>query len=138
MQDILNYRTQFYEANYDVRVLCEEGEAVREVLSKTLEAIKRFAEPLTYKSTRSEKKTGDNFLDVVLQGLAPDGGLFVPAEGIPTLTQGKVLDVFIITYMYCLLGSTMQYCLPKEQLNSINLPRNWPIVMVNDLLHSAA
>lgn len=91
MRDILGYRRQFYEKWLDVRVLCGRGETTEEVAEKVLKALDRYQnqETETYVSTRrdptesSEKKA--YFSDVVVEGLAPDGGLYVPQRGFPVL-----------------------------------------------------
>lgn len=41
MDEILTYRRQFYEKNYDIRVICEANEAVESIAAKVHEAIKR-------------------------------------------------------------------------------------------------
>ena len=47
---------------------------------------------MLYKSTRSTKKAADTSAQIIKQGLAADGGLFVP-ESIPTLTAGEILSL---------------------------------------------
>ena len=44
---------------------------------------------MLYKSTRSQEKAAASAAQVIKQGLAVDGGLFVP-ESIPTLTHGEI------------------------------------------------
>lgn len=91
MRDILGYRKQFYEKWLDVRVLCGRGETTEEVAEKVLKALERYQnhDTETYVSTRccemesSNKKT--YFSDVVVEGLATDGGLYVPRNGFPPL-----------------------------------------------------
>ena len=57
---------------------------------KVLESIKSLERRNQYVSTRQiNQGTEDTqFLDVVLEGLAEDGGLFVLGEDIPRLTLG--------------------------------------------------
>ncbi len=47
---------------------------------------------MLYKSTRSTKKAADTSAQIIKQGLAADGGLFVP-ESIPTLTASEILSL---------------------------------------------
>ena len=91
MSEILQYRKQFYEAGYDIRVTCARGDSAEEITNKVIERLKESRNDEGFTSTRekqshSEESTG--FLDVVLEGLAPDGGLYVPKRKIPHFTQG--------------------------------------------------
>ncbi|MBQ5893090.1 MAG: threonine synthase, partial [Clostridia bacterium] len=45
---------------------------------------------MLFKSTRSTEKASASAAEVIKQGLATDGGLFVP-ETIPTLTEEEIL-----------------------------------------------
>ena len=47
---------------------------------------------MLYKSTRSQEKAAASAAQVIKQGLAEDGGLFVP-ESIPALTQEELLSL---------------------------------------------
>ena len=47
---------------------------------------------MNFQSTRDEKKAKYSAAQVIKQGLADDGGLFVPDE-IPTLTEAEMLDL---------------------------------------------
>lgn len=91
MRDILEYRRQFYEKWLDVRVLCGRGETTEEVTEKVLKALERYQNhhTETYVSTRREEmelsKKKTYFSDVVVEGLATDGGLYVPQNGFPVL-----------------------------------------------------
>lgn len=91
--DVLKYRQQFYEKAYDIRILCERYESVESVAAKVMEAIENFEKPATFVSTRNVEtepgKNGFEFRDVVLQGLADDGGLFVPQGPFPKLTDAE-------------------------------------------------
>ena len=84
MDDILAYRQQFYECCYDVRVLCEENEAPESITAKVADALLAYHTTGSFVSTRGYASK-ERFNDVVLKGLAPDGGLFVP-NSIPSLT----------------------------------------------------
>ena len=52
---------------------------------------------MNFQSTRDEKKVKYSAAQVIKQGLANDGGLFVPDE-IPTLTKAEILDLCKDTY----------------------------------------
>lgn len=94
--DILKYRKQFYEGSYDVRVICERNEYPESITRKVIDSVNQLAERGVYVSTRQrdtmEEKT---FFDVVLEGLAPDGGLYVPGREIPRMTLGIYCSLFI-------------------------------------------
>jgi len=93
MSEILQYRKQFYESSYDVRVVCARGDSIEEIANKTVKRLQELKHLKGFTSTRRENSetNGANpgFLDVVLEGLAPDGGLYVPRKKIPHLTQGQ-------------------------------------------------
>ena len=97
MSDILQYRKQFYESSYDVRVTCAKGDSAEEIANKVLEKLKESRHQ-GFTSTREKypdaRETSPRFLDVVLQGLAPDGGLYVPKRKIPHFTQGNINTVY--------------------------------------------
>lgn len=107
LKDILQFRKQFYRKWYDVRVLCENGITPTAVADKVLHAVERYqdSESEALISTRSpkcddkseEKHAVKFFSDAVVEGLAPDGGLFVPVMGLPKFTAGE---------WQCLLGAT--------------------------------
>ena len=94
MEAILNYRKQFYERNYDIRVTCEKGDSAEEVTRKILQSLQEKQDHAGFTSTRQEHSDTSGkdpgFLDVVLEGLAPDRGLYVPRKPIPHFTQGKL------------------------------------------------
>ncbi|KAK2550901.1 Threonine synthase-like 1 [Acropora cervicornis] len=92
MSEILQYRKQFYESSYDVRVSCARGDSAEEIANKTLKTLKETQDEIGFISTREERAETDErpgFLDVVLEGLAPDGGLFVPRRQLPFFTEGQ-------------------------------------------------
>ncbi|XP_074938731.1 threonine synthase-like 1 isoform X2 [Phalacrocorax aristotelis] len=107
LKDILQFRKQFYKRWYDIRVLC--GDIAAEVVAeKVLDAVKRYqdSELETFISTRSnrsgrsmEKDSCKYFSDVVTEGLAPDGGLFVPERGLPKFTAGEWQSLIEATYI---------------------------------------
>uniref|UniRef100_A0A3B3U9A3 Threonine synthase like 1 n=1 Tax=Poecilia latipinna TaxID=48699 RepID=A0A3B3U9A3_9TELE len=104
MRDILLYRKQIYEKWLDVRVFCGMGDTVEEVAEKVLKAVERYLEhdEETYASTRSggsespDRKT--YFSDVVIEGLAADGGLYVPKKGFPDVPKGEWLRLISMSY----------------------------------------
>lgn len=48
MSTILDYRQQFYERHYDIRVICERNESVKSMTNKVIGAVNRY---LTEKGT---------------------------------------------------------------------------------------
>jgi len=108
LKDILQFRKQFYKRWYDIRVLCGGDVAAEVVAKKVLDAVKRYqnSELETFISTRSsgsgrrtEKDSRKFFSDVVTEGLAPDGGLFVPERGLPKFTAGEWQSLVEATYI---------------------------------------
>ncbi|XP_074689911.1 threonine synthase-like 1 isoform X3 [Strix aluco] len=108
LKDILQFRKQFYKRWYDIRVLCGGDVAAEVVAEKVLDAVKRYqnSELETFISTRSsrsgrsmEKDCHKYFSDVVTEGLAPDGGLFVPERGLPKFTAGEWQSLIEATYI---------------------------------------
>ncbi|XP_048470305.1 threonine synthase-like 1 [Rhincodon typus] len=97
MQEIFRYRQQFYHQWYDVRVLCQAGDTAEAVAVKVLDGIKRYQDSKSgiFLSTRSIDNNVEFmqnpsfFTDVVIEGMALDGGLFVPADPFPELTAGE-------------------------------------------------
>nr|XP_060638405.1 threonine synthase-like 1 [Anolis sagrei ordinatus] len=108
MNDILEFRKQFYRKWHDIRVLCEDGITAEAVADKVLHAVKRYqdSESEGFISTRSlqgSTKSKQNnstkyFSDAVIEGLAPDGGLFVPEMGLPVFTPGEWQNLLGATY----------------------------------------
>uniref|UniRef100_A0A0B6ZH84 Threonine synthase N-terminal domain-containing protein n=1 Tax=Arion vulgaris TaxID=1028688 RepID=A0A0B6ZH84_9EUPU len=87
LEEILQFRRQFYEKWYDIRVAVHEDDKADNVAEKVLKAISRFQKDRGYVSTRAAKKTKSaSFLETVLQGLADDGGLYVKAGERPTFS----------------------------------------------------
>lgn len=101
LKDILQFRKQFYKRWYDIRVLCGGNMAAEIVAEKVLDAVKRYqnSEVETYVSTRSTQKNSHKyFSDVVVEGLASDGGLFVPERGLPEFTAEEWQTLIEATY----------------------------------------
>lgn len=100
MMDILKYRKQFYEKWLDVRVLCGRGATAEEVAEKVLLALQRYQNHSseTYVSTRGDGEESANFSDVVVEGLAKDGGLYVPQNGLPVLSPREWVRLTEMSY----------------------------------------
>ncbi|XP_033100923.1 threonine synthase-like 1, partial [Anneissia japonica] len=101
MKEILAYRQQFYEKNYDVRVICERDESFDSIAEKLYQAVKRFRNRTGYVSTRGYKFPGGtsaDFNQVVIQGLAHDNGLYVPESKMPFLTMKQWQRLVEMTY----------------------------------------
>lgn len=107
MGDILQYRKRFYKKWHDFRVLCEGGDAPDAIAEKVLDGIKRYENSAseTFTSTRSicleDPKTDSakTFREVIVDGLASDGGLFVPDRGVPKLTKGEWMRLKGVDYI---------------------------------------
>ncbi|XP_036437555.1 threonine synthase-like 1 [Colossoma macropomum] len=103
MREILQYRKQFYEKWSDTRVFCGRGDSVEEVVEKVLQVLARYqeSESETFTSTRSQPGPSGGlkfFSDVVVEGLAPDGGLYVPSKGFPKLEPSEWLRLAKMSY----------------------------------------
>ncbi|XP_053323169.1 threonine synthase-like 1 [Spea bombifrons] len=105
--DILRKRKHFYKKWHDVRVLCQTGDSIEVLADKVIGAVKRYQnlESETFVSTRCTRSDlnpqKDNikyFCDAVLEGLSPDGGLYVPEKGLPELTPGEWQRLVKSTY----------------------------------------
>ncbi|NXA44708.1 THNS1 protein, partial [Nothocercus julius] len=108
LKDILQFRKQFYKRWHDIRVLCAGDSTAEAVAEKVLDAVKRYqnSESETFISTRAsrsgnskEKDSAKYFGDVVTEGLAPDGGLFVPENGLPKLSAEEWQSLIEATYV---------------------------------------
>uniref|UniRef100_A0A8B9P2H5 Threonine synthase like 1 n=1 Tax=Apteryx owenii TaxID=8824 RepID=A0A8B9P2H5_APTOW len=108
LKDILQFRKQFYKRWHDIRVLCGGEITAEAIAEKVLDAVKRYQNSKleTFISTRSirsgnckQKDSAKYFSDVVTEGLAPDGGLFVPESGFPKLTAGEWQSLIEATYV---------------------------------------
>ncbi|XP_007665938.1 threonine synthase-like 1 [Ornithorhynchus anatinus] len=108
MRDILEFRKTFYKKWYDTRVFCEAGAPPEAVANKVLLAVKRYLDihSETFISTRDiwpggGKQTGSPkyFSEAILEGLASDGGLFVPENGLPKFSRGEWESLVGATYI---------------------------------------
>lgn len=101
MSSILDYRQQFYEKSYDVRILCRENVTVDEICDKIIEKVGELKSDVGFVSTRAgdenitERRT---FSDVILQGLAEDGGLYVPGRKIPKMSTTEWQRLLPLNY----------------------------------------
>lgn len=97
MSEILKHRQQFYENSYDIRIICGEDESLESVTEKVTEAIEGTKQT-GYISTRGDNNN-KSFQDVILQGLAPDGGLYVPhRHQLPSFTLDELKRLVDISY----------------------------------------
>ncbi|XP_033746548.1 threonine synthase-like 1 isoform X2 [Pecten maximus] len=92
MESLLKYRQQFYEGSYDIRVIVEENETPESITNKIFLALSRMKTKPGYVSTRQNAKLEHrmSFSDVILKGLAPDGGLYVPAACLSVFSTGEM------------------------------------------------
>ncbi|KAK9527514.1 hypothetical protein VZT92_014071 [Zoarces viviparus] len=128
MRDILRYRKQFYERWLDVRVLCGRGVTVEEVAEKVLKAVERYRDRAaeTFVSTRSDGATASNqethFSDVVIEGLATDGGLYVPRSGFPNMAAREWLRLVDMSYPERALV-LLEQCIHPLDVSALDLRR---------------
>jgi shikimate kinase len=75
LNDILTWREHIYEKSYDIRIIIGKDETPNDIAKKILKQLEKQSK--MYESTRSGyQNNNQQFLHVVQQGLAPDGGLF--------------------------------------------------------------
>ncbi|CAL4072941.1 unnamed protein product [Meganyctiphanes norvegica] len=100
MKDLLNYRQQFYEKFYDIRILCESNESQNMICDKVITEVDRtinsnarsFVSTRSFDSNDNDAEISKNvFGDVIVKGLADDGGLYVPLQKMPIFTGGQFL-----------------------------------------------
>ena len=89
MDDLLDYRQQFYEGSYDLRVMCQEQEDPDKIANRVLKVVHDFDNHHGYTSTRGED-SGIDFNKAVLQGMAEDRGLYVPSGDLPNLSTSEL------------------------------------------------
>ena len=97
--EIIAYRQQFYLNNYDVRIICEKNEPPKSVAEKVVRKWNSLESNKCFISTRSSvpsREKNMSFFDVVIQGLACDGGLYVPKGGIPFFTLGIYISEWFL------------------------------------------
>lgn len=108
LRDLLKHGRLYYKKWYDARVFCESGASAEEIADKVLDVVKRYqdVDSETFISTRHACLKGHDkkfppkyFSDAVVEGLAPDGGLFVPEKEFPKLSRGEWTNLVGATYM---------------------------------------
>ncbi|KAM6215345.1 threonine synthase-like 1 [Rhynchocyon petersi] len=107
MKDLLTFRRQYYKKWYDTRVFCESGASPEEVANKVLHAVKRYqdVDSEAFISTRhiwpnncQQKNSTKFFSEAMIEGLASDGGLFVPEKDFPKFSSGELKSLVGATY----------------------------------------
>ncbi|CAG2195107.1 Threonine synthase-like 1 [Mytilus edulis] len=85
---------------YDIRVICEENETQDSIAGKIVAELKRYQNSSGYVSTRDLSKQPHEvkFSEAILQGLAPDGGLFVPNNIIAKFSEKQLDRLVDLTY----------------------------------------
>ncbi|KAM5234952.1 threonine synthase-like 1 [Ctenodactylus gundi] len=108
IEDLLKFRKHYYKKWYDSRVFCESGASPEEVAEKVLRAVKRYqdVDSETFISTRhfchrdcAQKISTKFFSEAVLEGLASDGGLFVPEKEFPKFSSREWKSLVGATYV---------------------------------------
>jgi shikimate kinase len=101
MAEILQWRRTFYERCYDMRLLLPRSASPEQVSTQLLQQYQHRTRVLElrrsrgglYESTRSPSaagaRTAVDLPEVVLRGLAPDGGLYLP-QLLPHLSAGEL------------------------------------------------
>lgn len=121
MMNILRYRKQFYEKWLDIRVLCGRGETVTEVADKVIDTLERYNTAETYISTRSNDTSKRTyFSDVVVDGLANDGGLYVPKNGFPKLEPCEWVRLIDKSYQERAL-ILLEKCIHPSDVSALDL-----------------
>ncbi|CAF3335270.1 unnamed protein product [Rotaria sp. Silwood1] len=96
LNDILAWREHIYEKSYDIRIIIGKNETQNDIAKKVLNQLEQ--QSTFYESTRSGyPKKNKQFLDVVQQGLAPDGGLFV-TRSFNRLSLGELQRLIGLSY----------------------------------------
>ncbi|CAH2282248.1 threonine synthase-like 1 [Pelobates cultripes] len=105
--DILQKRKNIYKKWHDVRVLCQAGDDIETVADKVIDAVNRYQKQdseafLSTRSSSSDQKAREcktkYFSDAVVEGLASDGGLYIPEEGMPKIAAGDWERLIRATY----------------------------------------
>ncbi|XP_029391596.1 threonine synthase-like 1 [Mus pahari] len=108
LRDSLKHGRLYYKKWYDARVLCESGASAEEVADKVLDVVKRYqdVDSDTFISTRhvclkdhGKRFPPKYFSEAVVEGLASDGGLFVPEKELPKLSRGEWNNLIGATYI---------------------------------------
>ncbi|ELT94976.1 hypothetical protein CAPTEDRAFT_184338 [Capitella teleta] len=97
MASLLAQRQKHYELDYDLRVLCPTGSTPEDITDKIVDGITRLDNHSGYCSTRGGAPNV-SFNEAILQGLAPDGGLYVPVDDLPSFSLGELELLCDMTY----------------------------------------
>lgn len=82
----------------------EGGDTIEEIGEKVVRVLDKYqdSESETYISTRSQRPVSNGdvkfFSDVVMEGLAPNGGLYVPNKGFPKLRCSEWIRLVDMSY----------------------------------------
>nr|XP_006634192.2 PREDICTED: threonine synthase-like 1 [Lepisosteus oculatus]XP_015209425.1 PREDICTED: threonine synthase-like 1 [Lepisosteus oculatus]XP_015209426.1 PREDICTED: threonine synthase-like 1 [Lepisosteus oculatus]XP_015209427.1 PREDICTED: threonine synthase-like 1 [Lepisosteus oculatus] len=107
LREILRCRRKIYNKWCDARVLCDSGDSAEEVAANVLKAVKRCedTESEVFVSTRNKFLPEDGsvserkfFSDFLVEGLAPDGGLYVPQGGLSELPPREWVRLVDLPY----------------------------------------
>ena len=93
LADILRYRATVYEGSYDVRISVNSGDSPAELARRILATLQRedhFVSTRGHDRRKGEGGRGEELLEVVRKGLAPDRGLFVPASELPRMSLEEI------------------------------------------------
>ena len=90
----MEYRKGFYEKYYDLRVLVPYGATMEIVVQLVESKIREFVNQKKNEKTRYESTRGKDLpkslFEVILKGLAEDGGLYMPTT-IPQFTKDELI-----------------------------------------------
>ncbi|XP_064606711.1 threonine synthase-like 1 [Liolophura sinensis] len=122
MKDVLQYRLQFYEKFYDIRVIVGKNETCESIAERVIDHLKTFREERCYLSTRvtssaNQEGVFKSFSDTIIQGFAQDGGLFVPAYDIPKFSLQEIERIVDLSYEERALR-VLQRWIPSSQIDS--------------------
>lgn len=120
MNQILKFRQQFYEKWYDARMICERNESPESISDKILTYLNNCDVHQGYESTRGYQFRNKGFNEVLLQGLAPDGGLVVPRADPPFFTLGQLSRLTNLPYSERALRILEQW-ISSEEVRPQNL-----------------
>lgn len=114
MSDILRYRQQFYEACYDIRVVIESEEEPETVARKVNDGLQKYWSNIAYTSTRTSNAEKKSLSKIILEGLAPDGGLYVPQQLANPFSIGELYRFVDLDYNSRALRVMERWINPKD------------------------
>ncbi|KAK3800723.1 hypothetical protein RRG08_003128 [Elysia crispata] len=99
LEQVIEARRHTYEMWHDLRVFIHASDTPSDVASKVMAAISRFHDDGGHVSTRdvTGHESRSTFLEAVLQGLAPDGGLFVRPSQRPKFSLNDLQTLLPLT-----------------------------------------